>query len=29
VIAFLRELDERQAEEFIAAVTLLLTHLSA
>jgi DNA-binding MarR family transcriptional regulator len=29
VIAFLRELDERQAEEFIAAVALLLTHLSA
>jgi DNA-binding MarR family transcriptional regulator len=29
VIAFLRELDEQQAEEFIAAVTLLLTHLSA
>jgi DNA-binding MarR family transcriptional regulator len=29
VIAFLRELDERQAEEFIAAVTLLLTHLSS
>jgi DNA-binding MarR family transcriptional regulator len=28
VIAFLRELDEQQAEEFIAAVTLLLTHLS-
>lgn len=29
VIAFLRELDERQAEDFIAAVALLLTHLSS
>jgi DNA-binding MarR family transcriptional regulator len=29
VIAFLRELDEQQAEDFIAAVALLLTHLSS
>jgi DNA-binding MarR family transcriptional regulator len=29
VIAFLCELDEEQAEEFIAAVSLLLTHLSS
>jgi DNA-binding MarR family transcriptional regulator len=29
VIAFLRELDEPQAEEFIATLGLLLTHLRA
>ena len=29
VIAFLRELDEGQAEEFIGTLSLLLTHLRA